>query len=304
MFTHDRTVHLILNPAAGQRRAGRQLRKIMQNLHNDGAEVHEHVTARPMHAAELAKALPDDGAPLCVAGGDGTLNEVMNGLHPGSHPVGVLPFGTGNDFAHMLGIRTMSDTLHALREDRQGPVDIAEVHVVEEDGGVVTRKMINAVGIGFDAAVALDVSNGRGGRGILPYLFSVFRVLRHYQAVPSVTVLQNRELTSSLFLACIGNGRSSGGGFRLTPSARIDDGMLDLCHVRAVSTRRVLQVLPRALNGTHLSAPEISYEQMTHADISLDYPLPVHVDGEVISTQARRIVVSCQPSSHRFFIGG
>lgn len=299
----QRIIHLILNPAAGKGRSGRQLNAVLHALQDAGYAVEEYVTARRMHAAEIAAALPDDGAPLCVAGGDGTLNEVVNGLRPGSHPIGVLPLGTGNDFATLLGCRSMKDTLEALLRGRSVAVDAAKADVVDEDGKLITRRFINAIGIGFDAAVAMDVSNGSTGRGIIPYLIAVFRVLRHYAAVPSVTVYQNTELSASLFLACIGNGSTSGGGFRLTPKADFSDGLLDLCHARQMSRGRVLQVLPRALNGSHLSAPEVTYAQAAHVNISLDFPLPVHVDGEILTARARRIVVTCLPGAFSFFLG-
>jgi YegS/Rv2252/BmrU family lipid kinase len=297
----QRIIHLILNPAAGKGRSGRRLREVLHALRDANYSVEEYVTARRMHAAEIAAALPDDGAPLCVAGGDGTLNEVINGLRPGSHPIAVLPLGTGNDFATQLGTRSVKNTLDALLRDRRRTVDAAKADVIDEDGGLITRCFINAIGIGFDAAVAMDVSNGSTGRGIIPYLIAVFRVLRHYQAVPSVTALRNTELDASLFLACIGNGSTSGGGFRLTPNADIADGLLDLCHARQLSTRRVLQVLPRALNGSHLSAPEVTYAQAAHFDVALDFPLPVHVDGEIVSPRARRIVVTCMPGAFGFY---
>jgi YegS/Rv2252/BmrU family lipid kinase len=295
------TVHLILNPAAGKGNAGRHLTRVVQDLHDGGYDVQKHVTDAPMHAVEIARTLPDDGMPVCVGGGDGTLNEVVNGLRPGSHPLGILPFGTGNDFARMLGIRRMRDTLDALLENQLIPVDAVDVHVMNEDESIIQRRYINALGVGFDAAVALDVSRRRIGSGILPYLLAVFRVLRHYRSVPSTTVLQNREIASSLFLACIGNGSTSGGGFRLTPRAKVNDGLLDLCHIRNVSVARVLQVLPRALNGSHLSAPEVTYAQIAHVDISLAFPLPVHVDGEIVSQQARRVVASCLPGALSFY---
>jgi diacylglycerol kinase (ATP) len=297
----QRSVHLILNPAAGKGRSGRRLKDVLHALQDAGYTVEEYVTARRMHAAEIAAALPDDGAPLCVAGGDGTLNEVINGLAPGSHTVGVLPLGTGNDFATLLGSRSMKDTLDALLRDRCIAVDAAKADVIDEDGRMITRRFINAIGIGFDAAVAMDVSNGSTGRGIIPYLISVFRVLRHYAAVPSRTIYCNTELDASLFLACIGNGSTSGGGFRLTPKADISDGLLDLCHARQLSTMRVLQVLPRALKGSHLSAPEVTYAQAAHFDVALDFPLPVHVDGEILSDRARRIVVTCMPGANEFY---
>ncbi len=300
----ERTIHLILNPAAGKGRSGRRLTAVLHALQDAGYAVEEYVTARRMHAAEVAASLPDDGAPLCVAGGDGTLNEVMNGLSPGSHTVGVLPLGTGNDFATLLGSRSMKDTLSALLGDRSIAVDAAKADVVDENGQLISRRFINAIGIGFDAAVAMDVSNGSTGRGIIPYLISVFRVLRHYAAVPSRTVFCNTELDATLFLACIGNGTTSGGGFRLTPKADFSDGLLDLCHARQLSTGRVLQVLPRALSGSHLSAPEVTYAQAAHFDIELDFPLPVHVDGEIVTDRARRIFVTCMPGAFSFYSGG
>ena len=262
----------------------------------------EYVTARSMHAATIAHALPGDGAPLCVAGGDGTINEVINGLRPGAHPVGILPLGTGNDFARVLGIRTMRDTLDALLRDSRKPVDAVCADVVDEEEHAFSRRFINTLGVGFDAAVAVDVSRRRFGSGILPYLLAVLRVLRHYRPVPSTVILQNRELAASLFLACIGNGTTSGGGFMLTPHARVDDGVLDLCHVRAVGIMRVLQVLPLALKGTHVNAPEVTYHQAAHLDIHLDDPLPVHVDGEILTHRARRIVATCKPGAYSVYV--
>ena len=195
----------------------------------------------------------------------------------------------------------MKDTLDAVLRDRRRTVDAAKVDLVDEDGMHLSRRFVNAVGIGFDAAVAIDVSNGSTGRGILPYLIAVFRVLRHYSSVPSRIAYRNTELDASLFLACIGNGTTSGGGFRLTPRADVSDGLLDLCHVRQVSTGRVLQVLPRALNGSHLAAPEVTYDQAAHFDVALDFPLPVHVDGEILSPRARRLVVTVMAGAFEFF---
>ncbi|MBR9979167.1 MAG: diacylglycerol kinase family lipid kinase [Bacteroidetes bacterium] len=296
-----RSVHLILNPAAGNGHAGRHLGAVLQRLRIAGFTVQEYTTSRRMHAAEIAAALPDDGDPVCVAGGDGTLNEVLNGLRSDSHPIAVLPTGTGNDFAAQLGMRSVKDTINALVNDHSMVADAAHADVIDVEGTLLTRTFINAIGIGFDAAVAGDVAGSAAGRGLLPYLLAVFRVLRRYNAVHSMTTYHNTELSDSLFLACIGNGSRSGGGFRLTPKADITDGLLDLCHARELSLMRVMQVLPRALRGTHLSAPEVSYIQAAHFRVALDTPLPVHVDGEILSERALRVVVTCRPAAQRFF---
>lgn len=297
----NRNVHLILNPAAGNGRSARHLGAVLHGLRSAGCTVREYVTAHRMHAREIAAALPDDGSPICVAGGDGTLNEVLNGLQTDAHPVAVLPMGTGNDFAAQLGMRSIHDTLDVLLRGRSILADAAHADVIDADGTLITRAFINALGIGFDAAVAGDVTAHGAGRGIVPYLLSVFRVLRRYTPAPSTTTYHNTEHSDALFLACIGNGARSGGGFRLTPKADITDGLLDLCHARELSLMRVMQVLPRALRGTHLSAPEVSYIQAAHFRVALDTPLPVHVDGEVITERACRVIVTCRPAAHRFF---
>jgi diacylglycerol kinase (ATP) len=295
------TVHLIVNPAAGRGRGGHVHRDVLKKAHDHGWHVNEYVTGGRGHATTIAAKLPDDGAPVLVLGGDGTLNEVINGLRQCSHPVGLVPIGTGNDFARLLRLRNADDALHALRGGERRLVDAALVDVVNEDGSVERRRFINSMGIGFDAAVAVDVATVRLGSGILPYLLSVFRVLRSYESVPSTVSFNNRELSASLFLACIGNGTTSGGGFRLTPDAATDDGVLDLCHVRSLSKLRVLQVLPKALNGTHVRCPEVHMARAAHFDIALDFPLAVHLDGEILTREARRLVVTCLPTAYEFF---
>ncbi|MCZ7557229.1 MAG: diacylglycerol kinase family lipid kinase [Bacteroidia bacterium] len=296
------TLHLIVNPAAGRGRGGRVHREVLKKAHDHGWHVNEYVTGGRGHATTIAAKLPDDEAPLLVLGGDGTMNEVINGLRHRSHPVGLVPIGTGNDFARLLRLRDTDDALHALREGKRRVVDTALVDVVNEDGTVERRRFINSMGIGFDAAVAVDVANVRLGSGMLPYLISVFRVLRTYEAVPSTITFSNVEISSTLFLACIGNGTTSGGGFRLTPHAHADDGLLDLCHVRSTPMRRILAVLPKALSGTHVHAPEVRMERAAHFNVALDFPLPVHLDGEILTRQARRLVVTCLPGVFEFFI--
>ncbi len=295
------TVHLIVNPAAGRGRGGRVHRDVLKKAHDRGWHVDEYVTGGRKHASTIAAKLPDDGAPVLVLGGDGTLNEVINGLRQCSHPVGLVPIGTGNDFARLLQLRGADDAMDAVAAGGRRRVDAALVDVVNEDGSVERRRFINSMGIGFDAAVAVDVARVRLGSGILPYLLSVFRVLRSYQSVPSTVSFNNAEISATLFLACIGNGRTSGGGFRLTPDALTDDGLLDICHVRSLSTLRVLQVLPKALNGSHVHCPEVSMARASHFDIALDFPLPVHLDGEILTRQARRLVVTCLPTAYEFF---
>jgi diacylglycerol kinase (ATP) len=301
-MSHPHIIHSIINPVAGGGGCRRPLRIAGAFASRHGWSVREYITQRKGHARELAAALPDDGAPLLVFGGDGTLNEVINGLQPRSHPLGLIPCGTGNDFARVLGIRSVQQTLDALASGCLRRVDAAAVDVLCIDEGKLRRTYINALGVGFDAAVATDVSRVKRGKGMLPYLVSVFRVLRRYEAVQARVSWKGTEISTSLFLACIGNGTSSGGGFRLTPDALPDDAALDLCLVSSVSVARVLRVLPRAFNGSHVHAPEVRMGRAARFEIALHQPLPLHLDGEILTMTAQRLEVCCLPAVYDFFV--
>ena len=300
MSKHHAAVHVIINPAAGHGKGRRIAGKALSGLRDRGLYAQEYVTEGRGHATSIAAGLPDDGLPLMVLGGDGTLNEVINGLKALSHPITVLAAGTGNDFARLLGYRKLGRALDALTSGLTRRIDIAEVEVIDEDGGVLRRRFINSMGVGFDAAVAVRVAGSTRGTGMLPYLIAVARELRRYRSVNATIVHNNREIVSSLFLACIGNGTSSGGGFRLTPAACPDDGMLNLCHVRDVGVLRVLRVLPLALKGLHIDEPEVTVAEAKHFRISLDLPLSVHLDGEIMSKHARTLIVRVLPACFDF----
>ena len=291
-------IHIICNPTAGKGRAKKLLPKVRRLLEESGHEVESSETSGPGDASGIAK---QSGADIILAlGGDGTLNEIVNGLTRPELCLGVLPAGTGNDFCKALGVRSLEDTLATVRSMHCRSIDLAHVDVIEEGGKVHGRYFVNTMGIGFDAAVAIEVARSRVGTGILPYLLAVLRTLRTFSSVPAIVVYNNCVINSSMFLSCIGNGSTSGGGFRLTPSAVPDDGLLDLCHVAHVGLARVLRVLPMAMRGAHIREREVTEARAAHFEIELSFPLPVHLDGEILTRSARKLVVTVRPSALRF----
>jgi diacylglycerol kinase (ATP) len=160
----------------------------------------------------------------------------------------------------------------------------------------------NAVGMGLDAAVALASERFKRLPGKAAYLGAVPQVLRRWTS-PHVRVTLDPEGTSPqilyegpLFLMTVANGTSSGGGFRLTPEASLTDGLLDVCLVQCMSVRRVVQLLPRALRGTHTHAPEVRMRTITSLLLESEAPLPVHADGEVITRNMRRLEIRTAPA--------
>ena len=293
-------IHLIINPHSAGGRTARVAVKVIRMCDALNLRVVSLVTERPGHATEMSRSLPCEARVIAVLGGDGTLNEVVNGAYGKDLTVALLPSGTGNDFAKTLGISKLKYAVHALAADMFRDVDVSRVQIETASGNSIARLFVNAVGIGFDAAVAYRASTIRIGRGLIPYLIAVFATLRNYRAAGAVIRAGGDPFSSTLFLACAGNGRSSGGGFMLTPRACFDDGLLDLCMVRSTPVLRILQVLPRTFSGSHLSAREVRYEQAPAFEFDLDAPLPVHADGELLARDAVRVRIHVMPQQMRF----
>ncbi|MEP0546166.1 MAG: diacylglycerol kinase family protein [Rhodothermales bacterium] len=313
-----RSVAVILNPAAGNRRAGRARAQLREALEASGVPFEIIATERPNHAATLARRAATQFDAVIAGGGDGTVQEVATGLLGNAHatPFGVLPLGTGNDFAHQLGVpKRPSDAVRALLAADVVPVDAGivrwrdagDVHHIHE------AVFVNAVGIGFDALVAAEAAQFKVFRGISGYVMAVAKALRIWQQ-PDVEVRRREPVAAGepqptaeppmyagpFFLAAVSNGTSVGGGFRLTPDARIDDGLLDLCLVSGpLSLARISRLLPKAIAGRHLHEPEVRMDRLEALTLRLSAGVPIHVDGEVLTRSAVEVEVEVQPAAFR-----
>lgn len=287
-----RRVHLVVNPAAGRGRSTRVAREVEAALARTGAACTVFISPDPRGMAGHVSSLAVDGAwTLGVVGGDGTVNEVVNARPPGGAPLCVFPAGTGNDFARLLGVRSPDDALAALAAGRRREFDLARVRTVDADGTARESLFINTMGIGFDAAVAARVARVRVLTGLPRYLAAVFSTLLRYRACEARVRADGEAWPVALFLASIGNGTTSGGGFVLTPDALPDDGMLDLCCVRDLPLRRILLVLPKTFSGGHTREPEVRLARAARFRLELAAPQAVHLDGEVLSERVTAIDV-------------
>lgn len=277
---------IILNPAANHTRASAlwpRLRKSLSELEADWIE-----TQRPGHAAQLAADAAQRGCPLVVAvGGDGTVNEVVNGLlSVGAHStaIGVIPSGSGNDFSFSLGLPADPQAAaQRLFQGRPRTVDVGHVQG-ETPQGRRARYYVNGFGIGFDAAVAIESNKVRGVHGFLRYLVAALRTMLFYYNAPYMQVtIDGRAVNKPILMFSINNGRRIGGGFFLTPEAAPDDGWLDLCYADPVSQATMLRMIPEAMRGTHGRFPYFRMERARHVTIRADRALPVYADGEIFA---------------------
>jgi diacylglycerol kinase family enzyme len=253
-------------------------------------------TRGPGHARILADEAVRAGVPLVVAvGGDGTLNEVVNGVSPlrESHPavVGAVMTGRGRDACRNLGLpRDPARAVERLVDGRVVPRDLA---LAVWPGG--RRFVVSAVGVGFDARV-VERAGTRGGR--LRYLAAVVACLRDYQALPVVVDGPAGESwTGAAASVIVCNGSRLGGGMRIAPAARVDDGLLDVVVLGALGRAELALWLPTVFWGGHLANRQVRSWRAPVFRVSMVGAPSVQLDGELGA--GLPLEISAQPGALR-----
>lgn len=267
-------IAFIANPAAGRGYTER----FISRFESEARDLDRHIevlwTERPGHAVDLAREARTRCDVVCVAGGDGTVHEVVNGLMPEPVPLVVVPAGSGNDFASLFACpRTPAELSAVLRAGQGVRTDVIDCGI---------RYCANSVGIGFEALVTKQSLGIRNLRGLPLYLTAAARALARYDCPPMTIRLDDETLTGERLLVSVGNGVRAGGGFYLTPDARADDGRIDLCIVRAMGRLRILTLLPRSIPGRHTTATGVQMRRSRRVSISAQRPFHMHVDGEYV----------------------
>lgn len=294
---------LVINPVSGRGRGELLHRDVEALLRSLGVRFTSVETEYPGHAVELAQQAVEDKFRAVVAvGGDGTVNEVLNGLvTAGSNgtALGVVPVGSGNDFAFGSGIPL--EWREACKRIAEGRLRRVDVGLVESDADA-PRYFGNGVGVGFDAVVnveALRIRRGkytRWAKGMLLYLFALLRTFFLYYAAPRVRVrCEEREWDQPTMMISVMNGPRFGGGFLMTPGARMDDGRLELCVARKVPRPMILPLIVDFIRGTHIRRKPVELGYGRQVEIEAEEPFPAHVDGEVYGLQARHYRISLFP---------
>lgn len=293
------TKHMVIaNPAAGGGAAERAVPKVVSLLAKYGVDFDLVQTGRPRHAEELTREAVDAGYDVVVAaGGDGTVNEVLNGLmeakSQGAGPctMGVLCIGRGNDFAYGMGIpHRLEEGCRALAQGHRRAIDVGRVIGGRYPEG---RYFGNCVGIGFDAVGSRVASEMTRLSGFPSYIVAVLKTIFLYFQAPLTTVeYDGRILTQPSLLTSIMNGRRLGGGFIMAPTAEPDDGLFDLCMAHEVSRARMFTLIPHFLRGTQATQSPIETARAAHIVVTaLEGVLPAHVDGEVLCTEGQRLEI-------------
>jgi YegS/Rv2252/BmrU family lipid kinase len=279
-------VKIILNPMADMGNAwtvANDLRPIIAEYGNADWSG----TVYPTHATELAKQAGEQGYEMVVAmGGDGTVHEVINGLMQipaETRPIlGVVPVGSGNDFAHSIGIPMESD--RALAHALHGEPSTVDVGLMTDENGR-QEYFDNTVGIGFDAVVTIRSHKLPVVRGFLMYLTAVIQtiILNHQPARMQLQADdESWEQTNLMVAVC--NGPREGGGFMVAPDARNSDGVLNYMMIAKCSRPMMFRLIPEVMNGTHGRFDLVKMGACQKFSLKSEHPVYIHADGEIYTS--------------------
>jgi YegS/Rv2252/BmrU family lipid kinase len=261
-------MHIIANPASANGATGLRWSGIEAHLRAEGLKFDVSLTDAPGHATDLVKKAVESGANTVVcAGGDGTLNEVVNGLmaiDESRRPaLAIIPCGTGTDFARGLNLpRDLDRIAGTLKTRHTKGIDVGVVSFVRA-GQALSRHFINIAGLGFDGEVS-DVVNQQGKRGgSAAYFLTVFKVLAGYvNKRARVTLVApddtERVIDDAFNLIAVSNGRYFGGGMLVSPHSDPFDGLFDVIVIKAMGRGEFAMNFPKVYRGTHLSHPKVS----------------------------------------------
>ena len=302
---------VIVNPISGRGYGERSIPQIEALLTAHGLDFDLVRTCWAGEAIEIARQAMLDGYDTVVAaGGDGTYQEVINGMLLAApeaaydgHAVGnlgILPIGSGCDLSWTLGVPAdLEGACARLAQHETKLIDVARITVDGE-----TRFFDNTVGIGFEGVVTVEARKVKLLRGMALYLPVVIKSIFHSLKPVRATIEYEHEggierLEGSFLMVDICNGGRAGGAFFVAPDAKSDDGLLDICIVPEIPRLRMLALVPHFLRGTHVNQPDVTIFRTRRISIIAEDGLFAHADGELLCTDARRIECEVLPCKIR-----
>jgi len=272
-----RRLALIVNPSAGGVRAGAALPDVQDALRRFGLEHRVETTRSLEHARELAQEAAQRGEAAVAFGGDGLVGAVAGALMHSPGVVGVLPGGRGNDFARVLGIPLEPVPACSVLAD-------GEVRALDL-GQAGDRTFVGIASCGFDSDANRIANQARVVRGNLVYAYGAIRALASWRPARFVLTLDgDREHVVTGYSVGAANSKAYGGGMYAAPDAELDDGLLDIVTLGAMSKRRFLtSLMPKVFKGTHIEEPEVTVLRAREVAISADRQFTMYADGDPIA---------------------
>jgi diacylglycerol kinase (ATP) len=285
----DHEWHAIINPASGGGRTRKLWPVLADQLREKGFRLHQHETSGVGDATGIARRIVGEGVRnIVVVGGDGTLNEIVNGIVEDDDVasadvvLSLIPCGTGRDFARTLGIRDPQHAVDLLTTGAVTAVDIGSISY-EKAGDTIRRFFVNVadVGLGAETAAWMNRSSKRLG-GFLGYLTAATRTILVFDGKPACVTIDDIVVHDGpVAMVVLANGRYFAGGMLIAPTASLFDGLFDVLILDDVPKYTLLgSLLPKVYRGKHLGHSAVHHYQGSRVEISSSELLPFEVDGE------------------------
>lgn len=301
----------IVNCTAGSGKTGRDWPRIEALLHKHGIGFEPFLTSRRLHASIIARNKIEEGySKIIVVGGDGTMNEVINGvfaqkrIHTTEVMLGMISVGTGNDWARMFNIPL--DYEEAVRTIKMQKTFIQDAGMVRylKNGKEWNRYFVNIAGMGFDARVTERANRmkDRGRNGNLLYFYNIFSSLLRYRSMTARISIDGTTFDRNIFLLNVGIGKYNGGGMIPVPHAIADDGLYSITLIKKIGKLNVMANIKRLYNGSITKHSKV--ETYTARSVLIDAPdlLKIETDGESLGHGPMRFHII--PKSVRVISGG
>jgi diacylglycerol kinase (ATP) len=282
----ERAVFLV-NPASGNGGTGKRWPELAHRAARLGLEGETLFSERPGHLTELARSAVDGGATLVVAvGGDGTMNEVVNGIAGRDVDFATIPLGTGMDFVRTYGIPTkFEDAVRVALTGTPRTIDAGRVSYRTWSGEDAERWYANVGSVGMSGAVAQranGMSKALGGKAT--FFYALTRVFFEWENTDVTVRFDAEERHGKMHDVIVANGVWHGGGMKLAPDARSDDGAFDVVMIGDVGKVDFLTTAPKLYKGKHVDHPKVEVVRTARVEVDATEHLPIELDGEQVGT--------------------
>ena len=270
----------IINPVAGKGKSEQIIRIFEPMIEGKMPYIIETTKAKG-EAAEIVKRYTSQEDYLVFAvGGDGTVNEVVNGMAGTSSSLAILPTGSGNDFVRSLyGKYTIEELLSDLLEGKDEAIDLVKIG---------KKYFLNISSVGLDAEVVYNANQYKKIRFIkkdMAYVISLFKTVFGPKGTRARVVMDGKEICDEpILLLAVANGAFYGGGIPMVPTAKINDELLEVCLVRETRLRKIIKVLPKVFKAEHINAPEVEIYKAKEIEVEAIDGCKLNIDGEIVKT--------------------
>lgn len=281
---------VIVNPNAGKRKGEKDWLEIAAQLTAARIEFVNVFTEHRGHAVVLTRKYIENGyRNIIVVGGDGTLNEVVNGIFTQAHVptnkivLAMIPVGTGNDWCRMFNIpNDYKQAIKLILKRKIFIQDTGTIKYISSEGSEKTRFFINMAGMGFDALVAkkTNAQKDLGKSNPMSYVVNILSSLFLYTSTKVTILLDDEKITSDIFSMSVGICQYNGGGMKQAPDALPDDGLFDMTLIKPIGKFKIIRNIIKLFDGSFTRLPEVSTFRSSKIIIHSEPPMYMEADGE------------------------